>query len=426
MRVFVLCLLVVMLLTGCVAPTIPAGSANLTTPDAPVSPLATPPTDASILADLAGAPPMLELLTFAAWTPDNRFLLGIGDQSAWYEATGIPRIATAANVQDWSDAEFSDFRRMQAQTRAPEEFDRGSIWTTEMADDYGFDLFNSVRYLGGSFFVFNPVTVATVEAPAALIEEKLLALGYKPTESALGTLYSLRPGRSIDLDDPSPLRRLGYHNHMFIVNSENAPTGAQTGETTILVAAAPEIIEAALDARANPSHSLLGDPYYSAIVALISSAESPIPGTLVGTTFVDNSADFSLRTAMSKGWTFGQPNEVLEQWYVDHPMDAMQAAAYVGTIDNGEFIITVVAALPTTANAEENAAVFAQRLATWNGLVHAEHSDLWVIDAYGSQLFNNIPVIWATIRAGADSERGLQWGVFIPSDAGYFASSLDE
>lgn len=429
MRIFVLCSLIVMLAMGCVAPERPVTPAGITADATPsgasVSPLATPPTDASILADLADAPPMLELLTFAAWSPDNRFLLGIGDQSAWYEATGVPRMASAANVQDWTEEDFVQFARMRAQTRSPQEFDRGYIWTIDMAGDYGFDLFNSVRYLSGSFFAIYPITVATVDASAALIGEKLLALGYVPSEKTLGTLYSLRPGRAIDLDDPSPLRRLGYHNHMFIINSENAPAAAANGETTVLVAASPEIIEAALDARANPSHSLLGDPYYSAVVALIGSAESPVPGTPVGITFVDNSTDFSPKAAMRKGWQFAQPDEVLEQWYVDHPMDAMQAAAYVGSIDKGEFIITVVAALPTSAKAEENAEVFAERLATWNGLVGEQQSDHWEVEGYGSSVVNRIPVIWSIIRAEEGHEGEVNWGIAAPGYTGYFATSID-
>ena len=197
---------------------------------APSTPTA-PPAPVAIVDEPAAVAPLLDLLSFVPDTPENRSMVTFGDVDAWYAATGNARIGSLDEIDTLSDAQREAMLFiLPTQTLPPDALGLQYLRTGDLRERLGFNYFDAAQMLQAG----QPpdlITALNVNADPAAIGAVLGTAGYTATEASGATLYSLRDDYEIDMQDSSPVGRLGALNRVAVIDERADPA-------TVLIARA--------------------------------------------------------------------------------------------------------------------------------------------------------------------------------------------
>ncbi len=223
--------------------------------------------------------PLLRLLSYVPDTPDYRSFVQYGDQAAWFESWGFEPFASLADFERRGDeGDFTTTAWMfitAEQTLPPNALGLQYVLQDEMRPAFGFDIFNSDRYLQAGE---PPEWITLVEGNFSerQIGQALTATGYAADELDDTTLYSINEDYEVTLTSDLPrVAQLGDLNRIVV------------GDDRLVIAKATPVIESALDARSGETPSLADDPAFSAAAAALEGEAVSDMGALVGAILMD-------------------------------------------------------------------------------------------------------------------------------------------
>lgn len=354
---------------------------------------------------------MLDLLSYAADTPENRKWLTLGDMGAWYAATGISLVEGIEDLRNRPDAERERWMYSGSNhTIPPRALGAQYALSEDIKGLYGFDYFGALQFMEAGAPP-DVLTAVTVQAGREEIASALLALGYVESPAEGGTLYSLREDYETDLRDASPLGRLGMLNRVVILNE--AP-GEGSGRMALLIARADAPIENALNAHAFPAQSLAGDPYYHAIAQALVAEDDIAGGELVGVIFLSEMPTIDPVMLLGNSDDAAERIAELEAWYSANPLSPWLVTALATYVDGEDVWLKAVVAFPPNADGATNAQSLERRLAEYREVLDLNAgNDIWTPASSGSAEIDGVPVAWATMQVNPELTNVAAWMQFL-------------
>jgi hypothetical protein len=230
----------------------------------------------------APSDPLLRLLHFVPDTPEARQWVVYGDEAAWLQSWGVPRVDNVDQL-DALDRDPHTYWMfiMPYQTVPPQVLGVNTFLGENQRDYYGFDLFNADRFLEAGL---PPQTISVIESSAEKqqIANTLIATGYQAQElDGGGTLYSILEDNQMALGQNVALPRVGMTgglNRIIVLDGQ------------LIVGRATNVVESSLQAQQGAIPSLAEDAVYTAAAQALDDESLSATGDLVGAIMIPQDA----------------------------------------------------------------------------------------------------------------------------------------
>ncbi len=359
----------------------------------PVNPPPTGATAAHVAREAAAHAPLADLLALIPDTEVTRAWLSYGDVQGWHGATGVPRLSSLDELDTFSEEENSAWLyEMPRQTAPPTALGISYLMLDDMRPAYGFSFLDAAQMLEAG----QPpetLTLVTLSVPSAQVADALAESGYARTEMSGATLFSRGDDYAIDIASPSKVGQLGALNRVAVLESEGQ--GSQ-----LLLARATAPITQALAATVGEKRSLADDRIYNALADAVEGSLI-LTGTLVGLIVQDGVQQVDVNAAL------GSPAADVVARYAADPLPPYRLRAFATTRDGVDTFLTVLIAMGTTGDPQENAAILGDRLADYVSTVDEQPlGDQWELVMTGS-FESTARLAYATLKLKPDSS--ISW-----------------
>jgi hypothetical protein len=335
--------------------------------------------------DLTNEPdtPLLQMLRSVPDNRDNRTFVTYGDAALWHESWEVPRIADLDELEDLDEDERQLWLFVLAdQTIPPPTLGLQYLMSDDMADFYGFDFFDTDRFL----YAGSPpddLTIVTGSFDLDEIADALDDLDYDHDELVEGvTLYSLLDDYEVNLEAPSRIGRLGELNRIVLQ------------ENQIMIARADDVINDAADAQAGEDDSLADNEEFAAAAIALTAPELVDLGDLVGVIFMERD-DF----ADPDSYAEFVEDAILAEMNYDDALPDFELAVFATFHREGKTALALLLILDEDDNGAETAEILGDRLRDYISVVTGRDlDDYWDYEDDFSLTVNDRPVAVAIME----------------------------